>query len=110
MRRRRYLTTPLERAPIRRRNDDGLWHRGPIEFPADHADPDGSQFLLADLDGRPETYQRYARDYFEKEIELDDIRHIYEQRPLTPELLDRLNSEEPNVELESDLAEIGYPS
>lgn len=41
---------------IWRLHEDDRWRLGPVELPTDHADPDGSQFLLADLDGRPETY------------------------------------------------------
>lgn len=104
------VATPEVTFIIWRLHDDGLWRLGPVRFPTDHSDPDGSQMLLSDLDGRPETYQRYAREHFEKEVDLADIRHVYEQRPLTPELIERLNPEEPNEDLESDLAEIGYPS
>jgi hypothetical protein len=42
---------------IWRRNDDKDWQMGPVEFPPDRPDPDGSAFLLSALDGRPESYQ-----------------------------------------------------
>lgn len=32
------------------------WQRGPVQFPSNKSDPDGSGRLLALLDGRPETY------------------------------------------------------
>lgn len=34
---------------------DDAWHVGPIDYP-DEDDPDGSEYLLSILDGRPSTY------------------------------------------------------
>jgi hypothetical protein len=93
---------------IWRQHDDSRWQVGPVEFPLAYPDPDGSEFLLSDLDGRPETYQAWATDYYEREVELAAVAHVYRHSPLTPELIARLNPEMSLAELASDISEIGY--
>lgn len=103
-----------------RRREDAAWQRGAIDFPPG-SDPDGSGHLLSPLDGRPETYLRHARDYFDKPfVTAAMVRHVYEHRPLTDELVRALTpdvelegGEPPHMlvaDLEDDLAEIGYPA
>ncbi|HYI31772.1 MAG TPA: hypothetical protein VD863_28390 [Bradyrhizobium sp.] len=46
---------------IWRRYGDRAWQVGPVQFLPDHLDPDGSEFLLSPLDGRPETTGRGPR-------------------------------------------------
>jgi len=60
-------------------------------------------FLLSDLDGRPQTRQAYASDYFEKEVEIASVAHIYQHRPLTQEIVASLNPEPSLAELAADL-------
>ena len=101
-----------------RRYADDSWRCGAIEFPAG-PDPDGSERLLSPLDGRPESYLEYASDYFEKPfLTLHMVRHVYEQRPLTDELIAVMTQdigvedENPRLglaDLEEDITEIGYP-
>ncbi len=105
---------------IWRRYWDASWQRGAIEFPPS-PDPDGSQYLLAPLDGKPETYREWAEWYFNRPfLTVEMVRHIYQQRPLTNELVAALtpdivmdDEEHPHLEvadLEEDITEIGYPS
>jgi hypothetical protein len=87
---------------------DEHWSHGPVSLPSG-TDPDGSATLLAILAGDPEQYVEFARDYFERELELDDVRAVYRHAPLDADLLERLN---PDVHLDAlaeDIAEIGYP-
>lgn len=93
-----------------RRYGDAAWQVGPVEFTSAHPDPDGSAFLLARLDGRPESYQSFATEYYERDVELAAIEHVYRHRPLTPAVIARLNSEVSPEELAADIAEIGYPA
>lgn len=72
-------------------------------------DPDGSVGLLAILDGDPESYRRYALEYFEEDLPLDALRAIYDGRPLTRELVHRIDPDRSLDDLESDLDEIGWP-
>ena len=92
-----------------RHYSDRSWQIGRIEFPAGHPDPDGSEFLLSDLDGRPETYQAWAINYYEREVSLAAVEHVYRHRPLTPEIVVQLNPELSLAELVADMNEIGYP-
>lgn len=95
---------------IWRRYGDLAWQVGPVAFPPGHPDPDGSAFLLSALDGRSETYRTWAADYYERDVELADVEHVYAHRPLTPDVVARLNRETTLDELATDIAEIGYPA
>lgn len=89
------------------RNADSSWSHGPIDFP-DGDDPDGSAYLLALLDGKPESYCRFAEDYWESTIPIDAANHIYNHLPLTDNLVKSLNANADLGDLQNDLAEIGY--
>ena len=91
-----------------RRYGDDSWQVGEIEFPAG-ADPDGSKRLLSPLDGKPKAYQAWAEDYYERPVSLAGVRHVYAHRPLTEEVVARLNPEVTLRELREDVKEIGYP-
>jgi hypothetical protein len=96
-----------------RRYIDADWQRGPAEYPAGHPDPDGSEYLLSPLDGRPETYREWAERYFSRSrstLPVEPVLHIYEHRPLTTELIRQLNLELSIEELQADIEEIGYPA
>lgn len=94
---------------IWRRYGDRSWQIGSVEFPADHPDPDGSEFLLSDLDGRPESYQAWATDYYEREVSLAAVKHVYRHRPLTPEVVSQLTPVLSLADLMVDIDEIAYP-
>lgn len=94
---------------IWRRYTDRAWHVGPVQFPADHPDADGSEHLLSPLDGLPETYQAWAEDYYEQDVDLSAVEHVYMHKPLNPDLIARLNPELSLNEVAADAGEIGYP-
>ena len=50
-------------------------------LPEADGDPDGADWLFEELDGRAETYQSFARDYFEKDIGLEAINLAIERYP-----------------------------
>ncbi|HEY9676396.1 MAG TPA: hypothetical protein V6C76_00225 [Drouetiella sp.] len=92
-----------------RRHKDFEWHSGKISYPANAGkDPDGSRDLLRILDGRPSTYVQYAHEYFEKDIDEADVKHIYQLKPLTPDLLFRLQCDRKIAQLAEEVKEIGY--
>jgi hypothetical protein len=93
---------------IWRRYTDGSWQRGAIHFPTG-ADPDGSGSLLSALDGQPASYKAWAEDYYEQVVPLAAVRHVYAHKPLTDNLVQRLNPEVTLEELAADIEEIGYP-
>jgi len=93
---------------IWRKYSDSRWQTGKIEFP-DAEFADGSDDILFMLDGKPETYQQWAKEYYEKDVPLDAVKAVYEHKPLTQQLISRLNPERRFDDLESDLDEIRYP-
>jgi hypothetical protein len=95
-----------------RLHDDPVWRTGDIEFPrADRTgDPDGSAWMFRLLaEGTPEAYRAYAEDYFETTLDPAGVRHIFEHRPLTTDLIRRLNAEADLAALTGTLETIGYP-
>lgn len=93
---------------IWRKYEDASWHTGEIAYP--HVDnPDGAEEMLPILSGDPTDYRKFAFHYYEKEIALPQIAHIYQHHPLTEELVAALNSESSLTSLKSDIEEIGYP-
>jgi hypothetical protein len=92
---------------IWRRLKDNSWQSGNIEFP-DSKDPDGSEDLLAILDGKPETYQAWAEEYYEHPIELDAIKQIYAHQQLNDFLIMELNRNASSRKLCEEAKIIGY--
>jgi hypothetical protein len=60
------------------------------------------------LDGKPKTYRAYAEGYFEAEVPLAAIEHVYAGKPIDQKLIDFINPERTLADLQSDLTEIGY--
>jgi len=70
---------------------------------------DGSLELIGILDGKPETYQVWATDYYEREISLAAVRAIYEHQSLSEPLIATLNPDISFSDVRNDVLEIGYP-
>ena len=94
---------------IWRRRADETWQRGPIQFPPDHPDPDGSAELLSPLDGMPATYRDWAADYYDWDVPLAAVEHVYRHRLLTARIVAELNPDLTLPDLAADISEIGYP-
>jgi hypothetical protein len=92
-----------------RQNKDAAWQRGEIVFPDGHEDPDGSEALLSPLDGQPETYRGWAVGYYERDISLRAVKHIYQHEPLNAPVIADLNSDVTLRDLHTDIEEIDYP-
>jgi hypothetical protein len=95
-----------------RLHDDPAWNTGDIDFPgqARTQDPDGSSWMFGLLaDGTPEAYCAYAADYFEVTLDPADVRQIFEQRPLTADLVRRINADTDLSALTGVLEALGYP-
>jgi len=93
---------------IWRRHVDSSWQKGEITFPESGSDPDGSQYLLSPLDGQPDTYQDWAEGYYERDVSLEAVIHIYAHRPITSEVIAQLNPDMTLAGIRSDIHEIGY--
>ena len=85
------------------------WRTGAVEYPAGE-DPDGSGWMLSILRGEPELYRSWAESYYERPVALQIVRHVYEHKPLTDEIIRTLNQDRDLHGLTADLDEIGYPS
>jgi hypothetical protein len=92
-----------------RLNDQAEWQTGKIEYPENDLDADGSGWLLFLLDGSPKTYSDWAEDYYEEDIDAATVKEIYQHKPLTKEMVSKLNSGRRFADLQKDTEEIGYP-
>jgi hypothetical protein len=92
-----------------RRYIDTSWRVGSIDYP-EGDNSDGSEALLHILDGQPPTYKEFAEEYYEREIELSAVEHVYRHRPLTSEIVAELNADVSLEKLKADIEEIGYPN
>ena len=86
---------------------DTTWRHGDVTFPTGN-DPDGSADLLSMLDGDPRTYQEWAQENYEQEIDLAAVQSIYQHTPVTAALIKSLNPEMSLTALREDMLEIGY--
>ena len=92
-----------------RQQGDDRWHAGQLTFPPGE-DPDGANKLFRILiEGSP-AYQRFAEDYYQTAVDLAAVNEIFALRPLTDDLVHRLNADLVVANLAEDLVEIGYPS
>lgn len=83
---------------------DATWSRG-----TDDDVDDGMIEHLSILIGGPRGYANWASDYFETEVDVDDVTSVFEHRPISAELARRLNPEVDVAALRDDLRGIGYP-
>jgi hypothetical protein len=90
-----------------RLTDDAHWSR--TEVITGTGDFDGSERLLAILGGRPETYQTWATEYYERDVSLRAVTAIYEHATLTDALVQSLNANCDPAALAKDVFEISYP-
>lgn len=88
---------------------DEIWKMGKIEYPNDKETADGSDWLLFLLDGKPETYRDWAKDYYERDIDFEIVEKIYRGEPLTKQMVEALNPKRKWADLEADIVEIDYP-
>ena len=90
---------------------DPAWSCGDVAFPSSESDPDGADGLFEVLTaGRPEAYQEFAQEYYEVDVDLRAVQHVYDLRPLTRSVVSALNPEVNLDDLEPDRRQIGYPA
>ena len=93
-----------------RRHTDRAW--SVVSLPNGSVSPeqDGSSDMLYIFDGEAESYRDWAQAYYEQEISLAAVRAIYEQQPLTNNLITTLNPKISLSDIHGDVVEIGYPA
>jgi hypothetical protein len=72
-------------------------------------DPSAS-FLLALIDGKPETYESFVKDYFERSLPSDLVTQIFDHQALKASNLDSFAYAGKLEKLKMDIKQIGYPS
>ncbi|MFZ3498600.1 hypothetical protein ACODT5_36140 [Streptomyces sp. 5.8] len=89
---------------------DAQWSAGKVEFPEGRSDADGADYLFELLvAGTPEAYRDFAEDYYETDLPLEAVRHVWELRPLTQAVVDALNPGLPLAAVAPRLVRAGYP-
>ncbi|GAA4219458.1 hypothetical protein FHR32_000398 [Streptosporangium album] len=102
---------PVVTACLWREAGDDRWQVGEIDYPDGVSDPDGATHLFARLvDPSPETFRRFAEDYYEVPVALEAVRQVYVLRPLTQAVVTALNADLTIKDLADDLAAARYPS
>lgn len=94
-----------------------LWHqysdaKWNVVSPVDGVispDRDGSDWMIGIFDGEPEYYRDWAVEYYEVEIPLAAVQAIYRHERLTQQLITSLNPDISLIDIQGDMAEIGYP-
>ncbi|TYQ27272.1 hypothetical protein [Pseudanabaena sp. UWO310] len=89
---------------IWRNYSDVSWKVGEINF------QDGSEELLPFLVYSPQQYQKWAEEYYEINIKIESIIHIFSRKALTSSIIYALNPKASIELVNKDLQEIGYNS
>lgn len=87
--------------------EDDRWRAASIQPSV--AGGDGSEWMLAGLDGEPETYLAFARDYYEVELDPGLVNAVYARAPMTAQMAAGLNPDVDFAWLQGELDKIGYP-
>ncbi|SFB06269.1 hypothetical protein SAMN05216312_103298 [Cohnella sp. OV330] len=74
---------------IWRKNSDTNWRKGKVEIP--QGESDGSDFLVGCIFHTPEDFVEFAVGYFEVSPSLDVVAKVYDDAPITEEMIHILN-------------------
>ncbi|MGW0395556.1 hypothetical protein ACWDYJ_32725 [Streptomyces sp. NPDC003042] len=87
------------------------WKCGDIQVPdQDEDDADGAEGLVGLLlEGRAEACLEFVEGYYEVTPALEVVRHVYDLKPLTQEVVSALNPAVRLEDLAEDITRIGYP-
>lgn len=105
----------LATAVLWRMVGDDRWHAGegitfpPLRGPYHVTGPDGSGMLEILLDDIVDRFVEFAGDYYGIETDRAAVEHVVAHRPLTDTVVQALNHHLTLVDLEEDIAAIGYP-
>ncbi|WP_433521068.1 hypothetical protein ACQPZ2_27295 [Nocardia pseudovaccinii] len=94
--------TPMATACFWRTPDDAAWGVSAA------SQSDAGLFDLL-VDGTPEAYQHFAADYYETDISLSAVQHVYALHPLTATVVAEINPDVELDDLDEDIDQIGYP-
>lgn len=93
-----------------RETGDTAWRTGKVDFPEGDGYADGVDELFEVLAaGTPQAYRAFAEGYYESDLPLEAIEHIWSLRPLTQAVVAALNPGLPLKAVAPRLARAGYP-
>lgn len=98
---------------IWRQHHDASWQTGAVHYAGfgDCVDPDGAWQMLGVLtDPTPRSYRTWAASYFGVDPDLDAVDHVFNLRPLTEDVVRRINAQTTLDELGSDITSANYPT
>jgi hypothetical protein len=75
---------------------------------AEYADPDGSEWLLAEL-GDPAAYQTHVQEVYERVVPLDVIERVFAYQPLTEGLIRAVDPAADTAVALATARAVGYP-
>lgn len=91
-----------------RTNDDHDWHYTGYHIVMSNG-IDTAEELLRILDGKAETYQAWATEYYERDIPFEAVLIVYQHKAITNALIRILNSKVEIKTIRSEVDKIGYP-
>ena len=98
---------------IWRQHHDTHWQTGAIHYIGldGREDPDGAWGMLGVLtDPTPRSYRTFAASYFGVDPDLDAVGHVFDLRPLTHDVVHRINPHATLDDLGPDITSAGYPT
>ena len=92
--------------------DAERWSCGDVVVPdQEMGDADGAEWLFGLLvEGSPEAYVVFVSEVYERELDIDAVRHVFALRPLTQEIVAALNPDVQLSDLAADITQIAYSS
>lgn len=97
-----------------RKQSDGFWSKGDIIVPIDYKDGDDGEYcLLKNILIDAENWLEWAKTYYKDQsinIDIADVKKVYEQQLITKETLGRINPNSDFEEVSRELNRIGYKS
>ncbi len=70
---------------------EGEWQCGSVEFEA--GEDDGASWLLQMIPSSPESFVRWAAEYYEQDIDMRSVRAVFAGEEVTADLIEVLNPE-----------------
>lgn len=92
-----------------REKADSTWKKGDVTTPEEYEeDDDGEGFLTGYIFEDAKSWVQWAQYYYNKEIPLEYVKVIYENKKITRDVIEKINPERNIYEAIKELEVIGY--
>jgi len=88
-----------------RTKTDAVWQQGPVVFP--NGEDDGTAFLLQQIYANSQDFKAWADEYFDLDLPEALLSKVYDDAPLTDELILGLNPSGNLAAIKADLKALG---